>query len=127
MQDLPINLDALAKEDIYSVATALLYTLKDSPRYSVVSELFYILDHDNFLNLIKYFGGMEIRIPSVDEINELLKVILLYQYYVVEEIPWAESLTKSGFTNEESNSARMKLLSLKDLFRDQEIGNKKYE
>lgn len=127
MQELPVNLDALAKEDVYSVATALLYTLKDSPRYSIVSELFYILDHNNFLNLIKYFGGMEIRIPTVDEINDLLKVILLYQYYVVEEMSWTESLTRSGFTQEESNSARMKLLSLKDLFKNQEIGSKKYE
>lgn len=127
MKELPMSLDGLEKEDVYSVATALLYSLKDSPKYSIVSELFYILDYKNFLNLIRYFGGMEIRVPEASEINDLLRVLLLYQYRKVDELGWEESLIKSGFSLEDSNSARAKLTQLEKILKSHDVGRRSYD
>lgn len=127
MTEFPVNLEGLEKEDIYSVATAFLYSLKGTPKYSVISELFYILDYSNFLKLIKYYGGTEIRIPTSEEINSLLKYLLLYQYHTVEELPWKESLVKSGIPIEESASARSKLMSLSKLLDVREMGGRNYD
>lgn len=126
MKEIPINLDRLQKEDLYSVATALLYTLKDTPQYSTMSELFYILDYPNFLKMIKYFGGQEIRIPSHEEINEMLVVLLLYQYRKVEELPWDECLRKVNADKEQSKSLRSKVSTLSSLLKSQEIGGRDY-
>lgn len=127
MKEIPVNLDGLNREDVFAVATALLYSLKDSPQYSIVSELFYILDYDNFIRLIKYFGGSEIRIPSSEEINSILKLLLLYQYREVEEFSWEDSLRKAGISQDESRSARTKLNSLINILKSQDIGRRSYE
>lgn len=127
MSNFSIDLSSLKREDVFSVATALLYSLKDSSKYSTVSELFYILDYDNFINLIKYFGGQEIRIPSSDEVARILKVLLLYQYSKVENLEWSESLKKSGIREEDSLVARNQLRSLERIFQKYDIGERKYE
>lgn len=127
MNNLPVNLNGLEKQDVYSVATALLYLLKDSPKHSIVSELFYILDYDNFLKLIKYYGGREIRIPSIDEITDLLKVLLVYQYRVVEEIPWREALAKAEVPASESLSMKGKVQQLAVQLDSHDIGKRTYE
>lgn len=127
MKEIPINLDNLQKEDLYSVATALLYTLKDTPQYSTMSELFYILDYPNFIKLIKYYGGQEIRVPTHEEINEMLTVLLLYQYREVEELPWDECLKKVNADPDQSKSLRGKVNALVALLKDQDVGGRNYD
>lgn len=122
-----INLDRISKEDAVSIASSLLYTLKGHPQYSTVSELSYLLDYENFLKLVTYYGGMTIRIPTEEEINEMLKVLLLYQYYIVEEMPWLSALKKAGYKEEDSISAKNKLFYLKKTLNSQEIGGRNYE
>lgn len=127
MKDIPVNLDRLKREDIFSVATALLYTLKDTPQYSIMSELFYILDYENFIKLIKYFGGRTIKVPSSEEISEMLKVLLLYQYREVEEYKWSECLKMAGISEEESRVYRGRLNFLIRLLKSQELSGRSYE
>ena len=69
----------LSEPDVYSTLCALLYALKDNPRYSVISELAYILDKDSLLNLCQYYGGLTITIPTISEIDRVLNALLLYQ------------------------------------------------
>lgn len=126
MKEIPINLDNLQKEDLYSVATALLYTLKDTPQYSTMSELFYILDYPNFIKLIKYYGGQEIRVPTHEEINEMLTVLLLYQYREVEELSWDECLKKVNADPDQSKSLRGKVNALLSLLKSQDVGGRDY-
>jgi len=121
------DLDRLSKRDTYSIATALLYLLKNSHKYEITSELFYLLDKDSFLNLIKYYGGKTIRIPSSDEISNVLKVILLFQYYKIEEMSWEDSLQMAGYDESESLSARSKLIRLERLLKTTNHDRKDYE
>lgn len=125
--DYVVNLDRLNKEDVMSVATSLLYTMRGFPSYSVVSEIPYILDYESFLKLIKYYGGMTIRIPTIEEVNDKLRVLVLYQMKEVLKLPWDECLKKAGYSPEESSSARSSLVHFKKMLETQEIGGRVYE
>lgn len=102
-------LETLNKEDTYSMMLMLLYASTDNPRYSTLSELSYILDHDNFIKFIKYYEGQTIEIPTLSSMSDSLRVLMLFQYYKVENLSWHESLKKSGFDLSETISARHKL------------------
>lgn len=102
----PLSLDHLNKQDIFAMATATLYLLKDTPKYTNTSELFYILDQENFLRLINYFGGREIRIPTKEEISDMLKLLLFYQYRYLEGMSNKQAYIKAGYENEPLESIR---------------------
>ena len=121
-----INLDNLSEQDIYYVATALLYTLKNNQKYKITSELFYLLDYKNFINLIKYFGGEIIRIPSQDELSDILKLLMVHQVYYIEKKPWKMALEKAGYSEEDSKAVARKLDTLEKQLEGIKIGNRKY-
>lgn len=122
-----LNLDLLTSEDTMSAALALLYSLKGVPEYSVMSELPYILDYNNFIKFIKYYEGRTIRIPTFDEISQMFKILILYQKSRVEGLPWAEAIKIAGYSQEESLSCRSKLSAFESLLKSQEIGGRTYE
>lgn len=127
MSNMDINLNKFNKQDVISTTSSLLYLLRSQPQYSTVSELVYLLDYDNFIKLITYYGGTTIRIPTVDEIDEMLRVLLLYQYYYVNKLSWKESLIKLEIPESESLSYRSKLSHLKRLLSSQSTGGRCYE
>lgn len=75
------KLDNLNSEDIYSLLLFTLFKLTKVPEYSSLSELIYILDKKSFLTLCKYFGGMTIKIPTLNDLQ-----FLLYALFVYEEV-----------------------------------------
>lgn len=84
MMSKKINFAGLDEEDFYSASMFLLYNLNNIKEYSVISELPYILPKKDLLKFCTYFGGMTIKVPTVSEIYDTFKLILLYQYYEVE-------------------------------------------
>lgn len=86
------KLNDLSETDIYSMMLFALYKLKDIPEYSVLSELVYLTDKKSLFNLLEYFGGMTIRIPSVEELKLMLNVLLLYQLVHFEDKDFNEAL-----------------------------------
>lgn len=72
-------LEELDKKDIYSVILFCLYKLKDNEKYSTLSELIYILDNDNFIKFINYFGGKTITIPTINDLNNILNSLLVLE------------------------------------------------
>lgn len=113
----------LNKKDDYSAALMLLFIASKNPRYSTLSELSYILDYKNFLNFIKYYEGQTIQIPPLNEIQDSLRILMMYEYYVVEEFSWKQALSKAGFEESESISVRQSLSALKRYMRDFKIGD----
>lgn len=103
----------MSEKDTYSTALLLLFSLSNNPKYSTLSELAYILDHDNFINFMSYYAGQTISIPTKDELNKSLKIMLLYQYHIVEGIEWRTALLKSGFSQDENYSAQRLLSSFR--------------
>lgn len=93
------DLSKFTKEDTYSLCMFSLYKLIDDPKYSSISELPYILDEKNFLNLCKYFGGTTIKVPTVDEVYSLMNVLLLYDYVHTQKINFEEAFRKINWGN----------------------------
>jgi len=108
-------------EDLYYVTLLMMYLLKDDSRYSLLSELFLIMDKQSFLNLLVYFEDQYIKIPSRDELLRYIRLILLYYHYDMQSMNWKEALEKSGFSHEEDHFARKSLSSIREYLKDYKI------
>ena len=91
------ELNQLKETDVYSMLLFILYKVKDTEEYSVLSELVYVLDKPNLLNLCEYFGGLTIKIPTIDELESLLHSLLLYQYIEIDGLSYDDAIAKFGF------------------------------
>lgn len=78
------EIEKLKTIDIYSLMLFALFKLTDDPRYSTLSELAYVLDKENLLKLCEYFGGLTIHIPTIDELQNVLYALVVYQYVDLE-------------------------------------------
>lgn len=86
------EIEKLNVKDIYSLILFALYKMKDIPEYSTLSELAYILDKNSLLNFLEYFGGMEIKVPTLREFKLVLNSLLLYEYVNLENIEFNKAL-----------------------------------
>ena len=86
----------LKQSDIYSLMLFVLFKLRDIKEYSTISELSYVLDKDNLLNLCEYFGGLTIKIPTILELELVVYSLMLYQYVNVEHKDINEALNLIG-------------------------------
>lgn len=94
-------LEELDKRDIYSLILFILYRLKEIPEYSTLSELVYILDNENFIKLINYYGGKTIRIPKVDELSTILNALLVYEREQNTDLPLSDICKDIGISKKE--------------------------
>ena len=94
-------LEELDKKDIYSLILFILYRLKEIPEYSTLSELVYILDNENFIKLINYYGGKTIRIPKVDELSTILDGLLVYEREQNTDLPLSDICKDIGISKKE--------------------------
>lgn len=117
------DIQGLNKEDTYSTALLLLFVFSRNPKYTSLSELAYILDQDNFLNFIKYYEGQTITIPTMEEISRNLKVLMIYQYYVIDKLEWKDALHKAGYDDSDSYSAQRLLYAFRQTVEDYKIGD----
>ena len=78
------ELNSLNTKDIYSLMLFVLYKSSNIPEYSSLSQLTYILDKDSLLKLCEFYGGLTIRIPTIQQLQELLEGLLMYQLIDIE-------------------------------------------
>lgn len=86
------ELQKLKQIDIWSLMLFVLYNFQKIPEYSALSELAYILDEKNLLKLCEYFGGQTLKIPTIDQLEETIYGMLLYQYVDVEKMEFNEAM-----------------------------------
>lgn len=86
--------------DLYFIALLLLSKMEGSSKYSMMSELAYLLDSQSFINLLWYYEGQTIRIPTRAELKDILQMMNVYYHYHVLEETWKDSLLNSGFPND---------------------------
>ena len=53
-------LNRLNKTDVYSMLLFIIYKMRELPEYSTLSELIYVLDNENFIKFLNYYGGKTI-------------------------------------------------------------------
>ena len=105
------NIKDLKEDDLYSLSLFVLYKIIGLKEYSIVGEIPYILDKKNLLNFCKYFGGRTIKVPTLDEINSVLSLVLLYQYTKIDGLEYDDAIKLIGF-----NSTEMK--RIKNTYKD---------
>lgn len=88
------NIDNLKQQDIYSFLLFVLYRLTGVNEYSSLSELAYVLDKKNFLNICEFFGGQTITIPTIEDIENLTYSFLIYQYVNIDGMAFRDALAK---------------------------------
>lgn len=88
------ELQNLKTTDIYSLLLFTLFKCRETNEYSAISELAYILDEKNLLNLCEYFGGLTITIPTIEEIELLLCGLSVYKEAHLDNKSVDESLSQ---------------------------------
>ena len=88
------KLDTLHLSDIYSLILFVMYKIQDIPEYAMLSELCYLLDGANLTRLLTYFAGKTITIPTEEELANMSKALLLYQYVNIDGNSLTEAYTK---------------------------------
>ena len=109
------NIESLKETDIYSLILFSLYKIREIPEYSTLSELVYILDKKNLLNFLECFGGMTIKIPTLNELKIIINVLLLYQLVDIEGNDYNKALSSldiKTFNKKEIEICYIKLKSI---------------
>ena len=114
-------LSQLKTMDIYSLMLFALFKIKDVPEYSALSELAYVLDKDNFLKLCEYFGGLTITIPTVDELQEIVYALVLYQYVDIENIPMESAIKMIKHSSNETYVIKNNYYKIKEVLQGYEF------
>lgn len=96
----------LKETDVYSLILFALYKLREIPEYSSISELAYVLDKENLLNLCEFFGGTTIKIPTVSELEDMMQALLLYQYVNIDGIEYDRAIELLGHQSGELRAVR---------------------
>ena len=109
------ELEKLTKPDLMSFMLFALYKIKDIPRYSAISELAYVLDMNNLLKLCEYFGGTTIQIPTIIELECMIRAFLLYQYVDIGGMPYNDALKLLKYETNDFATIKKEYLQIKDV------------
>ncbi len=112
------ELNNLKSTNIYSLMLFAMYKLINIPEYSTLSELVYILNKDDFLNLCEYFGGTTIKIPTIHELKSLTYALLLYQYVNIDNIDYNEALKLIGHDSNELREVKTNYANLCEVLKN---------
>lgn len=109
------DLTRLNEVDTYSLILFVLYRLKDIPEYSAISELAFVLDKTNLLRLCEYFGGLTLKIPTIDELEQIVHSLLLYQYVDIDNMSFDDALKLLGEKSADIRTIRKNYNKIKQL------------
>lgn len=117
------NLNSLKETDQYSLLLFVLYKLTGIKEYSAISELAYVLDKDNLLDLCNIFGGRTIRIPTLDELESLTHIVLLYKYVNNDNMDYDRAVKIIGFKSSELRHVKSMYLKVCKILDNYKFGD----
>ena len=79
MRQLTKDVSRLKENDIINVLLYAIYKLTNTPEYSAISELAYVLDKDSLYKLCATFGGATIKIPPLSLLKNMTKALLMVE------------------------------------------------
>lgn len=82
----------LKEEDVYSLLLFALAEMKSIDKYKTISELPYILDKNTLLIFLNYYGGMTIKIPTINEFKLVINTLLLYEYVNIDGLDFNKAI-----------------------------------
>lgn len=111
----------LRDTDTYSLILFALYKLRNIPEYRELSELAYILDKNSLLNFLEYFGGLTVKIPTVEELRMIVYTLLVYEYIKVDKLSIDEAILKLNQTEIKPFELKKSYVKLNELLEDYSI------
>jgi hypothetical protein len=85
-------IDKTKSEDLLFLSAVIINILNEAEKLkkecSILPELFTTLGVDTTINMIKYFGGETIRVPSHEEMHRAFLVIVCYYKKKIEDKSW---------------------------------------
>ena len=76
---------SLTESSDFHYLLTLMSALTDDPAYVCLPELFSIIGHEKLLLLCKYAGGTEVKIPTIDELEDSIEALRwFYQVYITK-------------------------------------------
>lgn len=93
-----------------------LFKASDVPELAILSQLVYLLDEENFIKLIKYFGGQKIVVPTLDELRELIYCLTLYKNVEIDKKDFKVSF--SLIPEELRDSVALKYNGIKSIMKE---------
>ena len=109
------KLNNLKESDIWSFILFALFKMREIPEYSAISELAYILDKTNLINLCEYFGGLTITIPTIEELEITIQSLIVYQYIEVDKLTYDEAVAKINISDANSRKLKNAFIQIKDV------------
>ena len=112
------KLEKLNEPDYFNLLLFTLYKLTDNPEYRTLSELAYVLDKPNLLNLCQIYGGTSIHVPTIEELERLFNALLLYDKVDIENKDYKTTLQCFDTTMEEKRNIEHVYNVLKTVVKD---------
>lgn len=96
MRQVTKDLNTLKEDDLITIILYCLYKFTKDPDYAAISELAYTVDKDSLYKLCSTYGGCTIRIPTLQEYRNIVKVMLIFQYVNSEGMSFEEACKKAN-------------------------------
>jgi hypothetical protein len=101
--------------DIWSLILFTLYKIKDTPEFSTISELAYVLDKDSMLKLCEYFGGLTIKIPTIEELEDLVYALVIYQHVNIDGMNYNDAIKLIGEKSSNLRNIKFNYMKICDI------------
>ena len=102
------KLNDLSEEELYSTILFALFNLKNEPSYAALSELVFLMDNKSLMNLLKFYGGQTIKIPTVEEFKTVVNALVLFMNVNLKGLTMNESIKLQNLSEfEKSNMLKV--------------------
>lgn len=111
----------LKEKEIFSLVLFSMYKLRDDPKYSALSELAYLLDKKSLFNLCEFYGGLTITIPTIDELENMIYALILYQYIDIDKKEVNQALEIVSKKVKNLKAVQEAYISIKEVIKNYDI------
>lgn len=118
MKNIYSEINKFKTKDIYSLMLYVLYKISDDPQYSTLSELSYVLNKEDLLKLCSYYGGLTIKIPSIDELELMLNALFVFYEVDIQKQDMTKTLNNFQTTISERYKIKKAYSTIKNTLKD---------
>ena len=118
MKNIYSEINKFKTKDIYSLMLYILYKISDDPQYSTLSQLSYILNKEDLLKLCSYYGGLTIKIPSIDELELILNALFVFYEVDIQKQDMTKTLNNFQTTISERYKIKKAYSAIKNTLKD---------
>lgn len=73
-----LDLTRLTDQDMTTLLLFSLYKLQNNPKYATLSSLAFLLDKETLVKFLGLYGGLDIRVPTLQEFQLLVNALRIY-------------------------------------------------